>query len=142
MHNKFQNLIGSSLYDLLAVYSKRSLHYFFARAVSELPQFTPLASTNIPSKRWLLKTSAKFLVLCCASIPISSLVLQVLVTYLGGKELQLLLFGTATCTLHDREVKPASQITLCIHTFHSIIVAYFIQRTYVTNKKIREETKN
>ena len=47
---------------------KFSVKYFLARIISNLVQFTPFASTNIPSKRELLIMSAKFLALYCASI--------------------------------------------------------------------------
>ena len=60
MINKFRNLLVFNI--------------FFARTISKLIQFTPLSSTNIPSKKELLIIGAKFLAIYCASIPRSSLV--------------------------------------------------------------------
>ena len=63
--NKFRNL-----WCLFASRSWKKVcgKYLFARKISKLAQFTPFASTNIPSKRELLKISAEFLALYCTSI--------------------------------------------------------------------------
>ena len=45
------------------------MKYFFACTIPELVQFTPFASTSIPSKKELLILSAKLLAIYCASIP-------------------------------------------------------------------------
>ena len=69
MHNKFLHTIKLCLCDLSAMTSKKfSVKYFFACTISKLAQFTPLASSNISSKRELLITSANFLALYYASI--------------------------------------------------------------------------
>ena len=53
-------------------FKKNWVNYFFARTISKLVEFTPSASTNIPSKRELWIMSANFLAIYCASIPRSS----------------------------------------------------------------------
>ena len=52
----------------LSFQKKMELNIFIVHTISKLVQFTRLASTNIPSKRELLKMSAKFLALYCAFI--------------------------------------------------------------------------
>ena len=65
MSNKFQNLIEfMSIFRRGEYLKKIWVKYFFARTISKLVQlFTPLPSTNIPSQKGILITSAKLLAL-------------------------------------------------------------------------------